>query len=115
MPWLRGPLAVELPAALFANGPILPPPPSSTVLSSTEISRIPSSGAVFEPGDAGPLGTSHAAENGTGMLDPVADDLTAAMRTRRRQGVDSTFERVEGVFLPRHGYRECLVVIIAAH
>jgi len=55
-----------------------------------------------------------AAIENTLVLDPVADDPAAAMRTRRRENLDRTLEAVENVVLSGLADRECLVVFVAA-
>jgi hypothetical protein len=70
--------------------------------------------AVFESFDARHLGAARATIESPFVLDAVPDDLTAAMRALRRQGVDGALERVEDVRFPLHRHGERLVVIVAA-
>lgn len=48
------------------------------------------------------------------LLDAVPDDATFAMRTRRSELVDRTFEAVEDIGLARHAYLEGFVVLVSA-
>src|SRR5436853_7939924 len=60
------------------------------------------------------LGAMSAAKDVAGRLDPVPDDLAAAMRARGRHRLDRAFEAVEGHRAATAGDLEGLVVIVAA-
>jgi hypothetical protein len=49
------------------------------------------------------------------LLDAVTNDLAAAVRTDRRQGVNGTLERIERVPSSSHLDRERFVVVVAAN
>jgi hypothetical protein len=53
-----------------------------------------------------------AAEEGAFLLKTVTNDTDAAMRTRRRQGMDGAFEAIERMSLAVLDYLKGLVVII---
>src|SRR5690349_21499825 len=55
-----------------------------------------------------------AAEHLAAVLNAVAEDPAAAMRTPGRQRAGGAFETVERVFLPGHDHVEALVVVVAA-
>src|SRR5438067_1725854 len=69
---------------------------------------------VREHRDARMFGAARAAEDHVVMLDAVTDHLAAAMRASRRERVDGTFERVEGVLAAFRRDSERLVVLITA-
>src|SRR5262249_27437502 len=79
------------------------------------LTRTDASRAVLQCRLAVVLGAAGAAVDGAVLLDPVAHHAATAVRTLRRQGVDGTLERIEGVFLLAHRHRERLVVVVAAH
>src|SRR5256885_14921129 len=60
------------------------------------------------------LGAMSAAKDVAGRLDPVPDDLAAAMRARGRHRLDRAFEAVEGHRAAGALDLERLVVIVAA-
>src|SRR5437016_5285776 len=70
---------------------------------------------VFQPGDAFMLGALSAAEKSPIVLHAVADDLATAVGTNRRQRMNCTFERIEGVFPAIHRDRERFVVVVSAY
>jgi hypothetical protein len=56
-----------------------------------------------------------ATENAALLLHPVTDDFATAMRTLWREGVDRTFEAVEGVRFTQHGHLKSTVVVVSAN
>src|SRR5947208_4632954 len=60
------------------------------------------------------LGAMSAAKDVADRLDPMPDDLAAAMRARGRHRLDRAFEAVEGHRAATAGDLEGLVVIVAA-
>src|SRR5262245_9784846 len=73
------------------------------------------SGAILESYDACMLGAVSATEDGTILLDAVADHLAATVRASRCQGMDRTLEGVKGMRIGSHLDGECLVVVVPTH
>src|SRR6185503_13030846 len=72
------------------------------------------SDAVARALDAALGGAVGATEEAPVGLDPVADDLAAAVRALGRQGVNGALEAVEDVRPPRELHFERLVVVVSA-
>src|SRR5262249_35637137 len=69
---------------------------------------------VAQAGDAHDLGAVLTAEERAVLLQPVPDDMDAAVLAGRCQRVDRAFEAVEGVRRAVHAHLKRLVVIVAA-
>jgi hypothetical protein len=61
------------------------------------------------------MGTVGTTKNGVIHLHAMADDMAAAVRTRGREGMNRTLERIERVPLAVTFNDKCLVVIVSAN